>query len=141
MPSSDSSKLQLVILPRQDVDDLWPLAEPLFAKSIPRSCGRLNLEELRQGAIEGRYGIALVGEPGVGVVAVGAMQILAFPDKRVLSVFAYSGDRRRAMHLWPIVEQHARELQCQEVQISGPRAWGRIFPDFSEAFTVYTKEV
>jgi hypothetical protein len=136
-----SEKLELIRVPPEEVDDLWPLIEPLVAKSLKRACGRVSLASLREGAMAGHYGIFLVGGPGYGVVAVAATEILVFPAKRVLSVFLYSGERRQAMHLWPKVYEHAREMGCSEVQIAGPKAWGKLFPDFRAEFIVYTKEV
>ena len=118
-----------------------PVLLPFIERAVPRSCGRVEPEALKEGAKRGQYIIGVVGAPGQGVRAVFAMQSLDFEKKRILSVFLYSGERRRAMHLFPIVEQLARDQGFQEVQISGPRAWGRLFPDFKEAFTVYTKEV
>jgi hypothetical protein len=140
-PALVADEPELILLEPEDVAGLWPSLRPFVERAIPRSHGRLTAQELLAGAVQGRYGIAIVYEEGRGILSVGALQVLTFPEKAVLSVFMYSGERRRLMHLWPIVEQRAREMGCSEVQISGPRAWGRIFPDFKEAFTTYTKEV
>jgi hypothetical protein len=133
-------ELELMIVPPWRVNDLWPRLRPFVEKSVRRGAGRLDVEDVRRGTEEERYRLWVVMQ-GEDVIAVGASQILVFPGKSVLSVFMYSGERRAAQHLWPKVERYAREAGCAEVQIAGPRAWLRIFPDFSAAYTVFTKDV
>lgn len=133
--------LRLQIVPPSLVNVLWPRLKPMVEKSVRRGAGRLDVDDVRMGSIEGRYRLWVVVQGEDDLIAVGASQIIVFPGKSVMSVFLYSGERRQAMHLWPKVEVYARATGCDEIQIAGPRAWLRIFPDFKEAYSVFTKAV
>ena len=135
------SELRLQIVPPSLVNVMWPRIKPFVERSVRRGAGRLDVEDVRLGSIENRYRLWVVVNEQDAIVAVGASMVLLFPAKSVLSVFMYSGERRAAQHLWPKVEDYARHLGCAEIQIAGPRAWLRIFPDFTEAYSVFTKAV
>lgn len=134
-------ELELKRVPPQAVPEVWPLVRGLLKRSVERGLGRVALDDIVLGALMGRYELWIVGSPGEGTLGVGVSEFLRYPDKTILSMFIYSGERRRAMRLWPIVEEYARSRGCAEVQIAGPRAWGRIFREYEERFIVFTKAV
>lgn len=132
---------ELILAAPALVSELWGSIEPFIERAIPRAHGRMKSQDVLERAAEGAFDVWLIVARPAGIIGVGVAQIVQFPQKATYSVFLYSGNRRQVMHLWPRMEERARRLGCAEVQIAGPRAWGRIFPEFKEAFTVYTKEV
>lgn len=144
-PSSSSlsadPELELHRIPAELVGEVWDIALPFVRDAIPRAAGRIRPGDVLRACVEGRMALWLVGQAGGAVQAVGVTEVLVFPQKLVLFVLLYSGERKQAMALWPRVEEHAREMGCEEVQIAGPRAWGRIFPEYEERFTVFTRKV
>lgn len=144
-PSSSSSsaepELELHLLPPEFVAEMWDVAFPFVRAAIPRVCGRMTAGDVLIGCLQGRMGLWLIGPRGGPVQGIGVTEVLTFPQKKVLFVMIYSGEREHAMPLWPKVETHAREMGCVEVQIAGPRAWKRIFPEYEEQYTVFTRKV
>lgn len=148
LPSSSSAEpkkrarpYELKLLERDQLVELWPVVKPFLDAAMARACGRVTPVDYLYQAIQGACGVWVAGRPGAGIVGVGVTEVAQYPRKRILVVSVYSGLRKPIMPLWPIVEQHARELGCSEVQIPGPRAWGRIFKDYEESYTVFTKGV
>lgn len=142
--TTSSGEYEIAIVPTEDSAEAWPHVESLIAAALPRACGRLTLSSCWAGVAQGKFTLWILGKQG-RIYSVALSEVLAFPEKKVLSVFLYAGDRRRVQHLWPIVEEVAKALECAEIQIAGSRAWARVAPQFArgfkEAFTVYTKEV
>lgn len=80
--------------------------------------------------------------PGRGIEAVAVSELLTFSTMRVLSLFLVSAKPlRRFLPLLPEIRRRARELECAEIQVQGPRAWMRLVPGLRERFTVCTLEV
>ena len=138
--TSSSDEPTLALVQREDLEKVWKLAAPFIQRALPRAAGRLNLNDCEIGCMKGAFQLWLV-VMGEEVMGAGLTEVIEYPRKRVFSVFLYSGERRRVMKLWPNIEAVARAVDCDEVQIAGPRAWQRIFPDYNEAFTVFTKAV
>lgn len=138
--TSSSAEPKLSYIEPADVTRVWPVVRKLVESALPRAMGRLSIDDCELGCIRGNFGLWIV-TLGDKVAGVGLSEVLHFPRKRVFSVFLYAGERRRVMSLWPTIEDVARAVDCHEVQIAGPRAWQRIFPDYQEAFTVFTKAI
>ena len=128
-------------VPPEMVDAVWPLVSPLVQSALPRADGRLTLLDAQTGCREGRYVLWAMGAEGEKLGAVALSEILQYTTKKVFSIFLYAGARVRFEGLWPRIEAIAREAGCSELQIAGPRAWQRLYPQFREAFTVFTKEI
>jgi len=141
MPSSDEPK---IVRPSPPVvEALWSQIEPLVELAIPRACGRLQAKDVLEGCRSGIFDLWIVGVPGRHVIeAVAVAELLTFSTKRVLSLFLVSAKPlRRFLPLMAEIERRAIELECEEIQVQGSRAWRRFLPQLRERFTVLTMEV
>jgi hypothetical protein len=134
----ESPHLDLVAIPRDEVDEIWPLAEGFIESGC--SYGEVPLEVLRDQCEDGVSQLWLGWSDHCEAAAV--TRILETPDGPVCLYESMGAENlRRAETISTGVEQWAKTQGCIAVRIYGRPGWSRIMPDYTLKWVCMDKEI
>ncbi|MBE7196597.1 MAG: hypothetical protein INR70_02170 [Parafilimonas terrae] len=130
----------LTPVPADQVDAIWPVAEPWLARVCARRESDLTLDGLHTLCREGRGQLILIGPAGGDPVAAGVTQVREHADRsRSCWVLAVGGSGARAWRdTLALIENGARRLGCASVEFAGRAGWAGLLPDYA-AYTHFRK--
>jgi hypothetical protein len=123
----------LTPVPADQVDAIWPVAEPWLARVCARPESDLNVESLHALCRAGQGQLVLIGPAGGPPVAAGVTQVRQHADDtRSCWVLAVGGTGRREwLDSLPLIEAGARRLGCASVEFAGRSGWAGLLPDYA----------
>ena len=133
-----------LILPDQ-IDEIWPDAEPLIAKAVEYCRGETNIEHVRDSLVEGTTKLLAVSDEEGVLIAGIILSMIIYPEKKVCLVSFAGGTRMEdwADQTLPIAEKIAFEAGAGSLRISGRKGWLRKFAKYGyqEYSTVIEKQL
>lgn len=123
----------LTPVPADQVDAIWPVAEPWLARVCARPESDLTLDGLRAMCRAGQGQLILIGPAGSAPVAAGVTQVREHADRtRSCWVLAVGGSGRREwLDTLPFIEATARAIGCRTVEFAGRSGWAALLPDYA----------
>lgn len=130
----------LTPVPADQVDAIWPVAEPWLARVCARRESDLCPDGLRALCRAGQGQLVLIGQEGGPPVAAGVTQVREHRDgTRTCWVLAVGGAGARAWRdTLGLIEAGARRLGCASVEFAGRSGWAGLLPDYA-AYTHFRK--
>ena len=69
-------------------------------------------------------------------------EILEHPHKRVARIWLAAGNRFELVsRMLPDIENWARDLGCDSVEVVGRKGWKRVLPDYTQPHTILEKSL
>lgn len=107
----------------------WPTVAGFLEKAIPYTCGRITIDEVR-GAIEQGMGVVVIAwDPKEGAVyAAYFCEVEQYKTGRKCWNVALCGghDIEEWKHLWPVMKEIGKAQGCDQIELTGRPAWGRV---------------
>lgn len=130
----------LTPVPADQVDVIWPVAEPWLARVCERPESDLTLDGLRTLCRSSQGQLVLIGPAGGDPVAAGVTQVRQHADtSRSCWVLAVGGAGARAWRdTLSLIEAGARRLGCASVEFAGRSGWAGLLPDYA-SYTHFRK--
>ena len=130
----------LTPVPADQVDAIWPVAEPWLARVCARPESNLTVESLRALCQANQGQLVLIGPADGPPVAAGVTQVREHADQtRSCWVLAVGGAGARAWRdTIALIEAGARRLGCVSVEFAGRSGWAGLLPDYA-AYTHFRK--
>jgi len=132
----------LTPVPADQVDAIWPVAEPWLARVCARPESDLTVEGLRALCRSSQGQLVLIGPADGPPVAAGVTQVRENADQtRSCWVLAVGGAGARAWRdTLALIEAGARRLGCASVEFAGRSGWAGLLPDYA-AYTHFSKRL
>lgn len=121
------------------IDAVWGQAKPLIERSIPYAAGKWSMDYIYHSLKDKDMQLWLVLDGDI--VAAAVTQIQNYPTKRVCTVMFAGGDGQDWGSCLLEVEQWARTVGCNSIEIWGRKGWERVLPEYSFLHTVIGKEL
>lgn len=136
-----------VLNPEQVREQWWQIG-PLLAKAVAKNDGELLLEDIPTLVVNNQMFVGVIREaPGEMIQLALAGEVHVYPRKKVLNVAFVGGNplvQSRSKHLYSVLEDIARKLDCTSIQGQcGPgatRFYTRMF-GLKPTYTVLRREV
>jgi hypothetical protein len=130
------------VIPSEGVGMFWPEVEPLLAPATAYSGGRINVEDLRERFLDGRY-LLWAAHDGESIKAAFATRIAVYPRRRMLAVECAGG---KFMSDWiDLVQQtfrnFARDMGLDGVEMYGREGWTRVLSRYGWKRAMVVMEV
>lgn len=130
------------VIPPEGVDVFWPEVEPLLARAVPYSGGRIDIESLHEWALDGRY-LLWVAHDGEAIRAAFATRVATYPRRRMLSVDCAAGVHIRD---WIDLVQmtfrnFSRDAGLDGVEMYGRPGWNRVLSRYGWERSMVLMEV
>lgn len=114
----------IVGIPHAQIEQWWPLIEPLVAKALKYADGKYAPENVLEGLKARQYQLWMANV----LDAICVTQIINYPQKRVCIVFLAAG---KNMHRWvnemdETISAWARERGCKSIEMHGRPGWERV---------------
>lgn len=135
---------ELVLIPREHIDAVWPLAEPHLERALGFADGEFTLEDTRDFLREGRFQLWLAWKAGdKRVIGAGVTEVYAYPRKRVCFLVLWASDAPRETWLSGLgtVERWAKAQGCAAMRLLGRRGWGRVLDRYRPQYTVFVRSL
>lgn len=133
-----ASSVRAVLVPTEDVPNVWGLVEPLLAASAERCGERLGHWVNLLAAGNMQLWIAWSDRVEAAVVT----EIVTSQTEKTCNVVACGGfTARRWVHLLNDIEDWARANGCTLARIVGREGWQRMFPDYERVGVVLDKRL
>jgi len=142
-PSESSLPDEFFQVANDDLVDLWPVLHQILDPVFAYTHGKVAPGDVLDSAARGESQVwvqYLDGLPAAVVVTA----IDVYPTaRRVLKVMLAAGRdaRRWRPHIQTALESFGRKNQCDSLEIIGRRGWGKLYPDYQEIETVFSKEL
>ena len=121
------------------LDQRLERCRPWIEKSLRYSNRTHTFEDICDGVYEGRMQL------WAGEHACLVSEILQFPQRRVGNAFLAGGDNGKGLaQLFDMADDMtdwARSQGCDGLMLTGRRGWSRRLPDWTERWTVLTKDI
>lgn len=122
---------QLVLIPTNMVERAWPAISHLVPSIIERSKGRTSIETLSADVAAGRLHVLAVWHGGEVIALVGLQINVAPTGLRLATIrFATGANSHLWLHLIGEVEDMARELGCDRLEMWARKGWARRLPAY-----------
>ena len=138
-----SSSVEIVLIPTEGVERLWPIAAPLLEKATKRT-RKIDLSSLRECALDGSMQLWLAYDSEEdGVIASMATEIVTYTSGlKSARILLFGGlHLNRWASMIATVEKWALYEGCSTVEMVGRRGWGRVYPDYLPLEYWYSKEI
>ena len=103
-------------IPRENINDVWNIAEPFLKKGIDRMLGAYRLDELKEDCLKGNL-LLWIGKTAEYALLIKVSQYHSYKSCAILAI---GGDN---MNDWieemKEIEDHARSQGCRDMVISG----------------------
>ena len=114
----------------EHLDKVWDLAAPLVSRALDYSDGKYSLEAIYE-ALAARDMQLWVATLDHELVACCVTEIIIYPNKKVLTIFASAGV---GLHNWlgclsPILEW-GKSQGCQASEVYGRPGWARVLAKY-----------
>lgn len=140
--SLGKSQVELVLIPTREVYRAAPICLKHLLAVIPYARGRMQISDVLQACYTGKSQLWMVSTEEGEVLAAAVTEIVAYPRRRVCSLFLLGGcEMDRWTYLIDELEAWAKEQGCHVLEIQGRKGWGRVFPDYLETHRVFEKEL
>lgn len=117
-------------VPRDRIDDAWPLVKDLLASGLRYSHGRINIEDLRALIDEGQVYL-WVAIKGGQIICAAALEFVQYPQKRACRLISVAGGTRNEwLHHRLSIDQWARDNDCDTIELVGRPGWRKVLPDW-----------
>lgn len=114
-------------VPSDKIDAIWPHVEGMLENAITRAADGKYLAEDVLEMLRAKEMQLWLGYDQEGAALAVVTQILIYPRKRSLLLFAVAGrNGRMKKHWWrflPLLEAFAREKDCQSIEGYGRKGW------------------
>lgn len=133
--------MNLVGIQPEHAATVWPMVRGWIAAALERD-GRLYPESVLSDLLASTAQLWVVWSNDEMHGAV-VTQRIEYPRCTELQVLAVGG---RRLHEWfgmglGVLEQFARDRGCTRLVGYGRQGWGRLMPDYEQAFVAYRKEL
>jgi hypothetical protein len=126
----------------KDIADWWPLFSHLVPSILERSRGRLTLETFAESIAKGETHLFAVWDGREVLTIVGLDVSLAPSGLRVGTIrFASGKDSPRWLHLIDEMEDNAREVGCEVLEIIARKGWERKLPSYKLTHVFLEKDL
>ena len=138
-----SSSAELIGVPRELVEEIWPVAAPFLEKGVKQT-RKVTLESLQKSAAQGLVQLWLAYDPeSKEILAACATDLFVYESgyktARVLILGGF--DVNRWSECIATIEEWAVAEDCDAVEIAGRKGWARIYPDYAPAEYWLQKEI
>jgi len=116
--------MNVVQVPAEHVDRVWPMVGPFIASALAHSAGHLRTEDVRQEIATGHRQLWIASEGGP-ICAVCVTKIAVYPSTRALWVQESAGRLDAVQYFWPALRDFAKQWGCETACFMGRRGWGR----------------
>lgn len=124
-PSFIQSPGRLYGVAPEAVEEVWEQVSPILVKSLQYADGKYSLESIKRALL--RRDMQLWMYVRDGIKACGVTQVLKYPEKKVCVVMFAAGE---ALSEWinfdSLIEEWARDNQCDAIEIYGRPGWERV---------------
>lgn len=140
--SSSPDRLHWIRITQASLPEAAPILEPILRRSTELTSGRLFPDDVFRGVADGHMQLWAITEEDLRVLGLVVTEIMQYPAKRACLIFQLAGhDIRRWIHFLEDLEMWAKGQGCQMMEIQGRRGWAKLCPEYTEAFTVFEKEL
>lgn len=137
-----TSACELVYIPREVFPDAWPALASLVPSIIERSGGRVSVETLVQEVAAGKQHVWTVWDGEEIRALVGAEVGFAPTGLKLCTInFAAGRDSHEWLHLLDEIEDWAREIGCQKMEMWARKGWARKLPAYRLTHVLLEKEL
>jgi hypothetical protein len=131
-----------VLIPSADLGYLSGFLKGFIAPAVELGWGRGNADDFIEGAkldLFQFWAIRRLNEPTQAVLVT---EIVDYPHKKALSILLCAGSGLwEWKHCINDLEAFARAEGCDQVEIPGREGWGRVYKDYTKAYSVFIKEL
>lgn len=114
------------------LEGIWPLVDKYVREATSRSAGRYDVASIFNGIFDERFQLWVVldTEKDNRVRACIVTQLLQYPTGlRAADIIIATGESRKEwIHLYPELEDWARDQDCGLFQMFARKGWAREFP-------------
>ena len=116
----------ITVIPANLVDNLWHTVSPMLQKALDEANGTYSLEDVKE-ALEDGSDILLVAMNDAEIVAAGTLQIIKYPQKKVLNMFLAGGKKLKEWEeeVVDTVYNIAKEQGADSIYLQGRDGWVR----------------
>ena len=140
--SPSSGEVRGLRVPPDSIAGIAGLLTPLLSRSTELCNGRLYPEDVFRAAQEGEMQVWLAYDQELHVLGMVVTEIVQYPARRACLLIQCAGDAlERWVHMLPDIEGWAKGRGCTLMEIQGRRGWKRRCSDYTEAHTVFEKEL
>lgn len=123
-----------------DVDRIWPLVRGYLLNAIEYADGKYTEESVLESIRNRQMQLWVAGETEVLVACV--TTICDYPGKKVCNLMFVGGkDMNEWKHSLSLIEEWAKSLGCDSLEVWGRKGWERILSDYDVIHTVIRKSL
>jgi hypothetical protein len=114
------------IIPRQEVEQFWPLALPMLAPAIARSGGRMSDATVYASVMSGSH-LMWATTDGPDIAAVATTRVAQYPLKKMLVVECLGGNRMMEWleNLTSTLRDFAKDSGLDGLEMYGRHGWSK----------------
>jgi hypothetical protein len=124
---------ELVFIPTDKIDQVWPMAAPHLERAIRYSAGESELSDVQELCSVGRFHLWLGWDAdNKEPIGAGVTEIVDFPRMRICFLVLWASDAPREEWIESLqtVEKWAREQGCSKTRLLGRKGWLKILPEY-----------
>lgn len=125
-----------MIIPRDKILDVWPLAVKYLPKALDVSDNKFTLEGIKKDCLAGDYLLWITQN----TKAVAIIQVSEYHSRKECDIVILGGENIKSwISETALVEDFAKKIGCERMLIHGRKGWGKIHKDYNEAYRVIEK--
>lgn len=138
--------IHISVVPPEMVDTFWPEALPLLAKAFKYSSAKVDADDVRHDISVGNQTLWIVFEDTPqNIIGAFTIRVKAYPAASALCGEHLGGERldEWADKLFEIMEEYARDLGINNLELIGRRGWEKILKPkgWKSSLVIFEKEI
>ena len=114
-------------VPVENLEQLWPMAEPHIKKAVEKSDGTYTAEEVKYGCLSGEYILWLVRSGKAAII----LMVSEYHNGKQCDILMLGGDD---MNEWldelEEIEGWAKRAGCDRMILTGRKGWQKMLPGY-----------
>lgn len=114
-------------VPIDNLEQLWPMAEPHIKKALKKSDGTYTIEEVKYGCLSGEYILWLVKSGKAAII----LMVSEYHKRKQCDILMLGGDD---MDSWLVeldeIEGWAQKVGCDRMILTGRKGWEKMLPGY-----------
>ena len=114
-------------IPKENVLDVWSIAEPHLLRAVQRSNGAHNIEDIKKKCLSGDFILWMANNLGAAVI----LAVSDYPKGKQCDIVMMGGD---GFNSWfaelADIEDWIKRIGCKRITLTGRKGWLRVLPDY-----------
>ena len=143
-PSGSSLEdTRVSVLTRERAVAEWDVLAPFFEQAIPYTCGRRDIDDVRDCVDDGNGLVIIAWNPDASeIYATFLAECLQYPKKRVMSLTLCGGGSIALWkHLYPAIVHVAESMGFDQLEVVGRPGWSKIVGADKETNRMFVEEL